>query len=85
VGIIKKRTHAYGRQTKSVHEPFSAFPFARRNLRCRCYTDHLRDDVSCLGSGEDVEVVCWLPELAEWQPELRELQAVHPTVLLQAR
>jgi hypothetical protein len=84
VGSIKKRTHAYGRQTKNVHGPFAAFPFAGGNLRCRCYTDHLSDDVSCLGS-EDVAGVCWLPELAEGQPELRELQAVHPTVVLQAR
>jgi hypothetical protein len=79
------RNYAHGRQPENVvDEHFAALRFAGRNLRCRCHTNHLSDDISCLGS-KDVTGVCWLPELTERQPKLRELQAVHPTVLLQTR
>jgi hypothetical protein len=66
-----------------VDQYFAALCFAGLEPRYCCDTNPLSDGVSCRGR-KDVADVCWLPELTEGKSKLRELQAVHLTVLLPA-
>jgi hypothetical protein len=79
-----RRSNGHVREPENAaYKHFAAFRFGGSGLGCRCHTDHLGDDVSCVG-GEDVAGVGWLPKLPEWQQKLRELQAFRPTVVLHA-
>jgi hypothetical protein len=81
---LVSEVHGRGRESENlVGKHFATFRVAGHNLCYRCHTDHV-DDISCIGS-KDVAGIGWLPELPEGQPKLRELQAVHPTVVLHAR
>jgi hypothetical protein len=79
-----QRNHAHVRQPENmVDEHFAAYGFAGRNLCRHCRANRVGNDTS--GGSEDVAGGGWLSGLAEWQPKLRELQAVHRTVLLPDR
>jgi hypothetical protein len=71
-----------------VGKRFTAFSFAGYfagyNECCRCHANHTDSGRLCLGI-KNVEGGSWLPEPPKRQPKLRELQAVHNAVFLQAR
>lgn len=70
-----------GQQENLVGDRFAAFNLAGRNLCRRGRTNRVGDSRSSRGS-EDVTSLGWLPQLAEWQPELRELQALRRAFIL---
>jgi len=67
-----------------VGKRFTAFSSAGYNEWYRCHANHTDSGRLCLGI-KNVEGGSWLPEPPERQPKLRELQAVHTAVFLQAR
>jgi hypothetical protein len=51
-------------------------------LCCCCYANLIGED-ALSRCRKDVKGVCRLSRFAEWQPKVRKLQIVHPTILLQ--
>jgi hypothetical protein len=67
-----------------VNKGVAAGSPAGHRLCCCCYANLLGEDALSHGRCKDVKGSCRLSRFAEWQPKLRKLQIVHPTILLQA-